>query len=448
MAAARPGELHDDALSAIRYVVNFAKLLVVRDVAGVDHDVQGFMASHAWKVKDALTPHLITEPSLWGAMRVLPELVALTRDRRRRLLEHFPLDRESLEAEVTTRQLVVVCGGGGGAGYGYAGAWTLFHRRGLQPELIAGTSIGALLGLFRARRRVFDGAPLVAAAKRLSWERVFRVLQIESRYGLPATLRLYLRSAIGSLFETPDGRPLTFADLEIPLLVVTTGIGVEALKHDLSYYEHFLDDAVRPGERLQVSTLAKVGQIATIFRELLSTPDALREVVFGSDPATYDADVLDAAGFSAAIPGLIHYDVLRDDRRMKALLDELYARYGITRLAEGGIVNNVPVRPAFMEAMSGRLGRRNPYIVALDCFPPRMRSILFYGIQQIVRPNVGRNIPYANTYMAMERTLSPMNLVPDVPDVNRAMNWTMDELEPYMPVIERTCTPFRPLSDV
>ncbi len=445
MATARPGELHDDALSAIRYVLNFAKLLVVRDEAGIDHDVQGFLASHAWKVRDALTPHLLGEPSLWGAMRVLPELVALTRERRRRLLEHVALDRDSLEAEVTTRQLVVVCGGGGGAGYGYAGAWTLFHRRGLQPELIAGTSIGSLLGLFRARRRVFDGAPLVAAAKRLSWERVFRVLQVESRYGLPATLRLYLRSAIGSLFETPDGRPLTFADLEIPLLVVTTGIGVEALKHDLSYYEHFLDDAVRPGVKLQVSTLAKVGQIATIFRELLSTPDALREVVFGSDPATYDADVLDAAGFSSSIPGLIHYDVLRDDRRMKALLDELYARYGITRLAEGGIVNNVPVRPAFVEAMSGRLGRRNPYIVALDCFPPRMRSILFYGIQQIVRPNVMRNVPYANTYLAMERTLSPLNLVPNVPDVNLAMQWTMEELEPLMPVIERTCTPFRPI---
>ncbi|MDP2309322.1 MAG: patatin-like phospholipase family protein [Pseudomonadota bacterium] len=445
IAAARPGELHDDALSAIRYVLNFAKLLVIRDRAGVDHDVQGFMASHAWKVRDALTPHLLEEPSLWGAMRVLPELVALTRDRRTRLLEHFPLDRDSLEAEVTTRQLVVVCGGGGGAGYGYAGAWTLFHRRGLQPELIAGTSIGSLLGLFRARRRVFDGAPLVAAAKRLSWETVFRVLQIESRYGLPATLRLYLRSAIGSLFETPDGRPLTFRDLEIPLLIVTTGIGVEALKHDLSYYEHFLDDAVRPGVKLQVSTLAKVGQVATIFRELLSTPDALREVVFGSDPATYDADVLDAAGFSSSIPGLIHYDVLRDDRRMKVLLDELYARYGITRLAEGGIVNNVPVRPAFTEAMSGRLVRRNPYIVALDCFPPRMRAIMFYGVQQIVRPNVLRNIPYANTYLAMERTLSPLNLVPNVPDVNKAMNWTMEELEPHMPVIERMCTPFRPI---
>jgi hypothetical protein len=285
----------------------------------------------------------------------------------------------------------------------------------------------------------------VAASKRLTWERVFRVLQIESRYGLPATLRLYLRSAIGSLFESPDGRPLTFADLEIPLLIVTTGIGVEALKHDLSFYEHFLDDAVRPGVRVQASTLAKVGQIATIFRELLSTPDALREVVFGSDPATYNADVLDAAGFSSSIPGLIHYDVLRDDRRMKTLLDELYAKYGITRLAEGGILNNVPVRPAFVEAMSGRIKRRNPYIVALDCFPPRMRSILFYGIQQIVRPNVQRNLPYANAYLAMERTLSPLNLVPPLPDVNQAMTWTMDELQPLMPVIERTCTEIRPI---
>ena len=322
----------------------------------------------------------------------------------------------------------------------------MLFRSGLQPELVSGTSIGSLMGLFRARRRVFDGAPLIAASQRLSWERVFRVLQMESRYGLPATLRLYLRSAIGTLFQTPDGRPLTFADLEIPLLIVTTGIGVEALKHDLSYYEHFLDDAVRPGARLQASRLSKVGQVATIFRELMSTPDALREVVFGSDPATYEADVLDAAGFSSSIPGLIHYDVLRDDRRMKALLDELYARYGITRLSEGGIVNNVPVRPAFAEAMNGRLGRRNPYIVALDCFPPKMRSFLFYGIQQIVRPNVQRNVPFANFYLALDKTLSPLNLVPPVQEVNRAMKWTMDELEPFMPVIERFNTPFRPIS--
>ena len=31
MATERPGELHDEALSAIRYVINFAKMLVVRN---------------------------------------------------------------------------------------------------------------------------------------------------------------------------------------------------------------------------------------------------------------------------------------------------------------------------------------------------------------------------------------------------------------------------------
>lgn len=445
LALARPGEVHDQTVDALRYVLSFAKLQIVRGADGADIDVGHSLTAHAWKVRSVLNPWLMDEKSLPRAAQHLPALVEETRDRRRRLLEHFPLDRESLEAEVCTRPLVVTCGGGGGAGYGYAGAWTLLHRRGLQPELISGTSIGALVSLFRARRRVFDAAPLVAASKRLTWEKVFRVLQMDSRYGIPATLRLYLRAALGTLFLTPEGEPLRFSDLEIPLLIATTGIGVEALKHDLSYYEHYMDDAVSPGFSMKPSRIAKLGAVANIFRELLSTPDALREVVFGGDPATYDADILDAAGFSASIPGLIHYDVLRDDRRMKTLLDELYTRYGITRLSEGGIVNNVPVRPAYEEVMRGRIKRRNAYFLALDCFSPRIRSILFYPIQQLVRPNVLRNIAFANQYVAMDRTLNPVNLVPALPETMRAMEWTMAEMAPMMPLIERTCAEIRPV---
>lgn len=442
---ADPGDLHEGAVDALRYVLNFAKLRKVRNKDGVDVDVEEALTSHVWKVRQTLGPRLLEDRSLWAAMRVLPELVAETRERRRRLLEHLPLDRESLEAEVTTRQLVAVVGGGGGAGYAYAGAWTLFHRRGLQPELIAGTSIGALMGIFRGRRRIFDGAPLVEAARRLSWDKVFRVLQIENRYGLPATLRLYLRAAIGSLFHTPDGQPMRFCDLEIPVLVMTTGISVEALKHDLSYYEHFLDDTVSPGFVFRQSRFAKIAQVGNVLREFVEAEDALREVVFGSDPATYEADIIDAAGFSASIPGLIHYDVLRDDRRMKVLLDDLYTRYGITRLMEGGVVNNVPCRPAFAEVMGGRITRRNPYIMALDCFPPRIKSLLFYGIQQIVRPNVMRNLPYANVYLPFERTLSPVNLVPELPELTKAMNSAMAEMEPIMAVTERFMKPLKVL---
>ncbi len=445
LALDAPDSLHSSAVDALRYVIRFAKLQRVRREDGVDLDVTEALAPHAWKIRHVLTPALIEERSLWAAMRAAPDLLAITRERRRRLLEQFPLDRDSLEAEVCQRPLVVTCGGGGGAGYGYAGAWTLLHRKGLQPALLSGTSIGALMAMFRARRLVFDGAPMVAAARRLSWDKVFRVLQSENRYGLPATLRLYLRAALGPLFLTQDGRAMTFDDLEIPLLVVATGIGVDALKHDLSFYEHFLDDAVAPGVPFRPTRIAKVTQLASIMRELLATPDALREVVFGADPATHNADVLDAAGFSASIPGLIHYDVLRDDRRMKLLLDELYGRYGITRLVEGGILNNVPVRPAFAEVIGGRITRRDAYFLALDCFSPKIRQFMFLPIQQLVRPNVTANIAYANQYHALDKTLSPLNLVPEVHDVTRAMDWTIGELEAHMPVIQRHCTPLTPI---
>ena len=439
-----PGDPDEAAVDALRYVLSFARLQTVRAKDGQDVEVGDSLSAHAWKVRERLAGPL-KERTLWPAMRVLPELVALTRERRRRLLEQLPLDRESLDAEVCNRQLVVVLGGGGGAGYSYAGAWTLLHRRKLQPELIAGTSIGSLMGIFRARRRIFDGAPLVEASHRLAWDRVFRVLQMESRYGLPATLRLYLRAAIGSLFLSPEGQPLRFKDLEIPMLIMTTGIRLEGLQHGLDFYEHYLDDAVsknfqRPRQR--ISTLMRLG---SILKEFVEAEDALCEVVFGSDPATYDADIVDAAGFSSSIPGLIHYDVLRDDRHMKSLLDELYARYGITRLMEGGVVNNVPCRPAYAEAMSGRLGRRNPFVLALDCFQPRLRTPLAYGIQQLVRPNVLRNLPYATHYVGFEKMLSPLNLIPTLPELNQTIDWSIKELTPHMPLIEMYLKEVRPL---
>jgi len=381
---------------------------------------------------------------------VVPEmerLVAATRKRRKRLLDSFELDRESLEAEVTTRQLVVVSGGGGGSGYGYPGGFTLLNRRGLQPELVAGTSIGALMGVFRARTRIFDLAPMVAAAESLSWQKVFRVLDLDSRYGLPATLRLYLRAAIGNLFELPDGTPMTLADLELPMLVVVTGITVDGLKHDLDYYEHFMDDLAGPARVFRRSRLARVSRIAGIFREMMGAPEALREIVFGSHESTKLADVIDTVGFSSAIPGVLHYDIYREDERMRRLLDTLYGATGITRLLEGGVVNNLPCRPAYAEVMQGRIDRRNPFVFAMDCFAPRARSPIFLPVQQMVRTNVTRNTPYAHMVFNMKRRLNPLNLVPQVKDITKAMGWTIEELEPDMDFIEHMCEELPVLQD-
>jgi predicted acylesterase/phospholipase RssA len=448
-ALADPEGAAPPLLDALRYVIGFARCTVVRNEAGHDIEVGEFLSRHAWTVRSRLEPALEVdgEEGLWHAFRLLPDLVSLTRTLRVELLERFPLDLESLNDEITRRRFVVVLGGGGGAGYGYAGALTLFERQGLQPELIAGTSIGALLGLFRARRRHFDGAPMIEAGRRLSWSSVFRVLESESRYGLPAPLRLFLHSSIGDLFLNQDGEALTMDELEIPMRIVTTGVTVEALKHDLDYYEHFLEDAIRPGLGMSRTRLRRLGQVGSIFREIMAETQSLREIVFGREAGSGAADVIDAVGFSSAIPGVLHYDVLREDPKMTNLLDGLYAEHGITRLLEGGIVNNVPASVAAEAVFEGVMeGRRNAFVLALDCFAPRARSFWFYPIQQLVRPNVTRSASYAHQVIALRRTLSPLNLVPSMKDLVRIIDATISELEPEMPFAVEMCRRFEPLS--
>ena len=150
------------------------------------------------------------------------------------LLYQFKIKRDVLEQEVCTRQLGVVMGGGGGCGYGYVGALQLLHRYNIQPQILAGTSMGALIGMFRARTKPFDMLSMMETGRRLSWNKIFRVLDIESRYGVPATLRLYLRAALGSMvkstIENHEHEMMTFETTAIPLLIVVTGLKMEAFK--------------------------------------------------------------------------------------------------------------------------------------------------------------------------------------------------------------------------
>lgn len=435
----RPSAETDQVVDALRYVVSFARLTTVKNAADKDVDVHGVLGLHAQQVSELLAPRLEGATSLWEAVRVLPDLVERTLRVRKSVLDHLPVDREALEAEVTTRLLAVVSGGGGGAGYVYPGCYEELERNGLVPNLMVGTSIGGLMSMFRARRKRFDPVPMVQAGRSLSWSNVFRVLESESRYGLPATLRLYLRTAIGNLFRHSDGRPVRISEMEIPLYIMATGITVDALKHDLHWYEHLLDSDVKRTLRGSISGVAKT---AALLREFLARPDALVEMAIGRAPGTEQFDVLDAAGFSAAIPGVIHYDVLRDDAHMKRVLDELYAGYGITRLGEGGMVANVPARVAWETITSGKFGRRNSFVLALDCFAPNPRMIAWMPFTQMVRSaNVDANRSFADLYLPMTRTLSPLNLVPPIRDFLQAMRWGKEEIKPHMPYITTMMRP-------
>lgn len=431
---------------ALRYVLSFARTIAVKNPDGGVVDLDGPLQLHAWAVRDLLEKPIREASSLWSIARLLPEVVQRTRQARQSVLDHLPVDRSALEEEVTTRVLAVVSGGGGGAGYVYPGCYEALERAGLTPSLMVGTSIGGLMSMFRARRARYDLAPMIAAARTLSWSNVFRVLHIKNRYGLPATLRLHLRAVLGNLFLTEDGRPLWLSDMGIPLYIVATGITVDALKHDLDYYEHLLDDDV---QRLGVRASVRSGLKAlNVMREFLSRRDALREVVLGRTTGTEDFDVLDAAGFSAAIPGLIHYDVLRDDPRMTRILDQLYAEHGISRLGEGGMVSNVPARVAWESVVSGRFGRRNAFVVALDCFAPNPRKLAWYPFTQAVRTaNVDGDMEFADFYLDFDNSLSPMNLVPPLRDAMTALRWGRDRIQPHMPFIREMMAPIAVLSE-
>jgi len=417
----------------VRYSLSFAKLLTLDNPDETEVDLHGILGLHAQQVHDLVVQVTSHPDPVHSLVRLEPQLSEMTARSRRSVLTHLPVHRGSLEEEVTRRVLTVASGGGGGAGYVYPGCYETLERAGLEPALMVGTSIGALMSMFRTRLHRYDMAPMVHAARALSWSKVFRVLQTNSRYGLPATLRLYLRSALGQLFQI-DGRPQRLSDHEIPLYTVVTGITVDALKHDLHYYERLMSNTISGSRRSRASNTIKA---LGILKEFLQTPDSLREIVLGRAPGTLDFDTLDAAGFSSAIPGVIHYDVIRDDPRMHRLLDELYASYGITRLGEGGMVANVPARVAWESVVGGNVGRRNAFVLALDCFAPNPRRPHWLPFTQLVRTsNVNANLEYTDLYISFKRTLSPLNLVPTVHDALTAIRWGRETLEAQIPFVK------------
>lgn len=442
-----PAFIGDADEAALRYALNLARTTRVRVPDGGDLDLTALLAPY----RAELLPPAAALASPRGfdpaeAVRLVHQLGAHARAWRGRVLAAFPgrLPASVLDREVCEKQLVLVCGGGGGVGWSYLGAFALLEQYGLVPRLLAGTSMGAVLLLFRARRPRWQAEDVAEAMRGLSFRTLFRFLHGESRYGLPAAMRLYLRAAIGDFLKGPDGHPLTLAQLAIPLVVAVTGIRNGALPRDPSYYEHLLDlegEVARPGviSRLVTDVFQAIG-------ELIVQRDRFARIYLGEDEETRAFDAIDAVGFSSALPGVIHYDVVRDDERMHALLRALLQRHDLFRLVDGGLVDNLPARAAWAAAQRGLAGGRNAFVVALEGFGPKLTQPLWYGLEQLAAQNVARNRPFAHLHRSFQRVLSPMEVVPDDAALQRAIQAGKAELHPDMPFVARMCRPFPPLA--
>jgi predicted acylesterase/phospholipase RssA len=170
--------------------------------------------------------------------------------------------------------------------------------------------------------------------------------------------------------------------------------------------------------------------------------DRFARLYFGADEGTADFDAIDAVGFSSALPGVIHYDVLREDPRMHALLGDLFRRRDLFRLVDGGLVDNLPARPIWGLAQAGAIGTRNTFVLGLEGFAPKLSQPLWYGLEQIAAQNVARSRPFVNLLRSYRRVLSPIEVVPGPRALKRAVQAGRTELLPDMPLVARLCRPF------
>jgi len=430
----------------LRYLLNLARTGPVRCGDGADLDLWEFLTPLREEVRATAVPLLCRTGGVDRAAigRLSPHLAALALDWRGKVIAAFGgrLAPRDLDREICEKALVVVCGGGGGVAWSYLGAFALLEQYGLVPRLLAGTSMGAVLLLFRARHRHWRHEEMTTYLDKLTFRGLFRMLRTDSRYGLPAAMRLHLRAGIGDAFCDADGRPLSLKDLAIPLVVAVTGVRNGALPRDPSYYEHLLDFHGRVPSPNVMKRLMR--DMLTAIGELIQQRERFARIYLGADERTHEFDAVDAVGFSSALPGVVHYDILRDDPRMHAMVEDLFRKHDLFRLVDGGLVDNLPARAAWGYARGGAIGSRNVFVLGLEGFGPKLTQPLWFGLEQLAAQNVARNRPFVHHQRSFQKVLSPVVLLPPATDVQRAVRLGKSELAPDMPFIARMCRPFPP----
>lgn len=432
---------HDDSAS-LRWALSLARITKVR--VNRDDSREDIVIGHATdRYRAELFAALSLAKSFSGIDKdklkaLCPKIIKSAKSERLDLLSLYKnLSKHSLDDATRRRPLALVLSGGGGTAYVFVGAFLAMEESGIIPSVITGSSMGAILGAYRARTKNFSLAGLDALVEKTSWSKIAQPYNGPSRFGIPATFRLYLRDVVGHEFEK-DGGFIRISDLKIPLRVCVAGLSAKGAPKDeeLQKYAHLLDLA----KDNRLSSQAQNRSIISAIMEFAQKP--LKPIYLGRDALTKEFDVLDAIGFSAAIPGIFHYDILRDDPRMASLVTELFEKEGVSRLIDGGFVDNLPAKEALRAVDDGECDGFDPLVVCLDSFTPALnRHILFYPLMLFAMENSREGHELANLSITFKEVLSPINLVPTRETFQYAINNGHKEFSPHIPVIRKIIGP-------
>lgn len=408
--------LHPRDQALYRYALALAQMNAFKTPAGYDvavgDEVDGL---RRWMI-ESIAPLIPKDgaPDV-DSLRDLGPVLALRTERTRAdlLARHVnDFGPEHLDQELRYKRLVLVLGGGGGSGLVHLGTFAMLKEIGATPELIVGSSMGAILGLLRALDRSYDPVQTaLALPKSLRYEAVFRPFSGYSRFGFPGAFHMNLLRLARQIFQELLGNPVVrFDELAIPLQVVACGIRRGYDLDETAYEDKTGADA---GNLSALDLTRKLKLFFKAVRQLSKNPRFLTQVVFGKEEDTLHFPVVEAVGFSCAVPGLLHYDIYHDDPDTVGPLTNLFDRHGLLRLCDGGVVNNVPSKVAWDSVQAGAVGSRNSFIIASDPFAPvtRGKNLIWIPIQRIARPSVVANRPYSDFHKTFFRPPHPLQII-------------------------------------
>lgn len=443
----RPGVLNPQHEALFRYATVLARLHTLRTPEGRDVSISDEVESlRRWMI-EAVVEHLPGDDQAdVDALRQLAPILSIRLERSRNSIiqNHInDFSAEHLDQEVRFKKLVFVLGGGGGSGLTHLGLFSLFKELDIAPDLIVGSSMGAMMGTLRAINLDYDPiATALSLPRELNYNAIFKPYTGYSRYGFPGAFHMNLLRLAREVFEKLIGHStLRFHELPIKMQIVSTGIRA-GFQLDEEQYANAAQKQAKSG-----SIRKTIGLFFKVVRQLASNPRLLSQVVFGKDHPTEHFPVIEAVGFSCAVPGLLHYDVYHDDPETIDPLNTIFQEKQLLRLCDGGIVNNVPSQVAWDSVQRGTLESRNAFIMASDVFAPisSSRNLIWIPVQQVARGNVLANRPYADYHKTFQNPPNPLQIIINkYSRLKTIVQSARDELDEDKPLIKRALEPLPP----